>query len=235
DSCAYGTTPKAVTVKSVCETYVKNLSASGKSAAAKDAEGRFKRLVYGNEIGDLLLDKLRSDHLRSWLNNQVAQSEAAGEEEIRRSKDSANRNLASLKAALNSAFNDNLVHSDIAWRTVGKFPKVSKGRTSAYLDMAQRKALLAACPHDLALLVRAILLTGARPGELAALRVPDFNKHQGVVLFPKGKIGARSAQLSSDAIGFFTELTKDRIGNTPLLLRADGKMWGKDAWKEPFR
>ena len=34
---------------------------------------------------------------------------------------------------------------------------------------------------------------------------------------------------------FFSNLIQDRIGNAPLLVRADGKKWGKDSWKEPFR
>jgi integrase len=235
DSCGLGASPKAVTVTSACEAYVKNLRSSGKLAAANDAEGRFKRLVYENNIGNIVLDKLRSNHVRDWLNDQVNVSDAATEEDTRKSKDSANRNLASLKAALNRAFKDNLVTSDVAWRTIGKFQRVSKGRASAYLNMEQRKELLSSCESDLSELVKAVLLTGARPGELAALRVCDFNRHQGTVTFPSGKVGTRSAQLSTGAITFFSELARDRIGSTPLLLRADGKKWGKDSWKEPFR
>jgi len=235
DSCAYGATPKAVTVKSACELYVQSLRASGKEAAAKDAEGRFNRLVNDNTIGEIVLDKLRSDHVRNWLNSQVVVSDTATEEDTRRSKDSANRNLASLKAALNRAFSDSLVASDTAWRTVGKFQKVSKGRQAAYLARHQRNRLLQACSPDLENFVKAVLLTGARPGELAALRVCDFNRHQGVVLFPSGKVGSRPAQLSSEATALFATVTRDRVGSAPLLLRADGKKWGKDSWKEPFR
>jgi len=40
------------------------------------------------------------------------------DDKVRRAKDSANRNLSSLKAALNLAHRDRLVASDDGWKTV---------------------------------------------------------------------------------------------------------------------
>ncbi|MGF6241211.1 hypothetical protein P3T42_002962 [Paraburkholderia sp. GAS38] len=89
---------------------------------------------------------------------------------MRRAKDSANRNLASLKAALNLALHDRLVATDAGWKTVSKFKDVGRGRRS-FLPSEQRLAFVAACTEDIRQLVKAMLFAAARPGELAKTNV----------------------------------------------------------------
>lgn len=233
-NCEMGVSPKSTTVAEACRGYVADLKAEGRHATAKDAEGRFSRLIYGSSVGRLAIDKLNSRHLRDWLNNQVDADEEDDEEDVRRSKDSANRNLATFKAALNRAHKSRLVANDSAWTTVEAFEKVSARRKDAFLTLEQRIALLTACPDDLALLVKAALLTGARPGELANLNVNDFDKERGTLTL-RGKTGQRTGAISTAAAQFFTEVSKDRIGNAPMLATSYGQRWNKDSWKKVFK
>ena len=234
ESCEQGAKTGVTTVKEVCEDYIKALRAEGRHATAKDAEGRFARLVYGEPLARLPIDKLRATTVSKWLNEQIEDDEEADEEDVRRSKDSANRNLATLKAALNRALQHRIVATDAGWATVQKFPKVGARRKDAFLSMEQRKALLAACPEDLALFVKAALLTGARPGELATLNAGDFDKQLGALTLT-GKTGRRTVAISSAAVAFFIEAGKDKLPAAPMLATAYGQRWNKDSWKKVFK
>ncbi|RYU59338.1 hypothetical protein EWI61_09010 [Methylolobus aquaticus] len=177
---AGGAKPEAATVETACRLYVADrLAVKGKQTAA-DAEGRFTRLVYGTKFGALPLFKLQPVQLKRWLQDQIASADEDDLDEIRKAKDSANRNLSTLKAALNLAHRDRLVSSDSGWSTVTGFEKVGK-RRERFLNAADRNALLDACPADLALLVEALLLTACRPGEIAAATVADFDRNTGAL------------------------------------------------------
>ncbi|HGO6124569.1 TPA: tyrosine-type recombinase/integrase [Burkholderia cepacia] len=230
-----GISTKTTTVKEACEHYVTHLAMHKGTASKKDAEGRFKRLIYKNAIGRIDLAKLRAKNVRAWLAAQIEEIEADAEDEddLRRAKDSANRNLASLKAALNFARSDSLVGTDAGWKTVTKFKDVGRRRQS-FLPSEQRNALIDACAADIRPLVKALLFTAARPGELAAASVKHFNRLQGTLSL-SGKTGHRVVSLSSAAIRFFEEQTKDKIGNAPIFVTAYGQAWNKDSWKKPFK
>jgi len=228
-SLEQGVTNKTTTVKQACETYVEDRRTRKSKENAKDAEGRFKRLVYNAKIGAVPLDKLTPTMVKQWLNAQLDDED---EETLRRSKDSANRNLAALKAALNMALKDRLVATDAGWRTVTPFRGVSRRRTE-FLTLKQRKALLEACPEDLQLLVKAMLLTGARPGELAKVTVKDYDKAQGTIALT-GKTGHRVCTLSSEARKLFRAASKNKLPAALLLPRADGKAWDRHWWKKLF-
>lgn len=217
-------------VSDACQNYVNHIRIAKSPTSALDAEGRFKRLVYGKPIGNIPLNKLTTAHVRSWLNEQVRLDDAEDEDDIRRSKDSANRNLASFKAALNQALRDRLVATDAAWKTVVPFVGVGK-RREYLLSPAERQTLLLSAQDDLRTLITALFLTGARPGEIANARLADFDKKAGTMLL-SGKTGRRLVPLSSRAIKFFKEATAHRIGDQPLLVREDGTPWTKDWWKK---
>lgn len=230
-SMQHGISNKAMTVSDACKAYVEDRRLHKSDANAKDAEGRFKRLVYQKKIGRIALDKLTTAHVKAWLNKQIDQDE--DDEDIRRAKDSANRNLSALKAALNLALKDRLVATDAGWKTVTPFKNVGRRRTE-FLTLQQRKALLNACPDDLAALVKALLLTGARPGELAKATAGDFDKVHGTIALT-GKTGHRICTLSSAAKKLFAEMAKGKTPKAPLIARSDGKHFDKDSWKKLFR
>jgi integrase len=226
-----GVSHKTATVSQACETYVQHLKTAKSKASATDAEGRFKRLVYDTSLGNTPLDKVRTVNVRRWLHDQL--DDSGDEDDVRRSKDSANRNLNALKAALNLALRDRLVSTDAGWKTVTPFTKAGKRRT-ADLSVKDKAELLKQCDGQLRGLVQALLLTAVRPGELASANVGDFDRDRGTLRLT-GKTGTRTVTLSTAAVTLFTSMTKDKLPTAPLLTDDLGNRWNKDAWKKPFR
>ena len=223
------------TVDAACRAYVSRQRSEKGKATADDAEGRFNRLVYGTAFGRIRLDKLTTVKGRAWRDGQLPVGECEVDDEtVRRAKDSINRNLASLKAALNMALADRLVATDAGWKTVTKFQAVGQ-RRALFLSAPQRADLLKACPDDLRRLVRGLLLTALRPGELASADVSDFDRRNGTLNIRKSKTLARIVPLSTSARNYFVELTSERIGALPLIADAFGARWDKDKWKKPFK
>ena len=225
-----GATHRAVTVEQACATYVEDLRTRKGKASAKDATGRFARLVNGQPIGAMQLGRLRAAAVRDWLNAQI--DEDGDDDDLRRSKDSANRNLATLRAALQKALDDKSVATDQGWRTVKRFPDAGR-RRERFLSFDQREALLAECDEDLAALVTTLRLTAARPGEIANASVRDFDVSQGTLTLT-GKTGTRTATISTAAGAFLETQIGDKGPDEPLLTDAksesDGR-WNKDSWK----
>lgn len=233
-SCTSGASPKTVTVADACRSYVNALRMEQRLKTAHDAEGRFRRLVYGTAIGKTDLDRLKTIQVEKWLHDQVADDDEDDEEDIRRSKDSANRNLATLKAALNRALKHRIVETDSGWKTVAAFPKVGARRKDAFLTLEDRRNLLASCPDDLRQLCEAILYTGTRPGELAKMNVGDFRRDQGIISLT-GKTGTRTVPISDTGMALFVRLSGNRLIDEPMLMTAYGQRWNKDAWKDIFK
>ncbi|MCM3377953.1 hypothetical protein, partial [Bacillus licheniformis] len=83
------TTP--VTVEDACRKYVEDLENRKGKRSAYDASNRFERLVYGKPIGKTMLALLESKQITGWHRNQTKGVE--GEDDLRKARDSANRNL----------------------------------------------------------------------------------------------------------------------------------------------
>ena len=145
-------------------------------------------------------------------------------EEKRQRRDSANRVLNNLKAALNYVFNEELVLAPAVWKLVKPFENVGKRRTRC-LPAKEQVALVNACGCDLRPLVRAALFTGARYGELCKVKVIDFNLDQKFlyIAFGKGRKGPkpRNVMLTNEGIRFFTNLTVGRQSNEFMFIRTN--------------
>ena len=238
-----GVTSKKVTVSEACRLYVDHNRIAKTPANASDAEGRFRRLVYSHPIGAKSLDRLTKADVTRWQVGLITEADGDDEEAVRRAKDSANRNLAALKAALNFALTQGMVSGSVAWESVKAFPRVG-ARRDYFLTREERRALLANCPSDFADFMTAMLMTGARPGELAKLNVDDFDRNVGTLTIPSGKTGRRLTTLSTDAVAFFKRVSGNRLGPqrllpvaVPVVRRGNvlDDRWGKDKWKELFR
>lgn len=230
-----GVKEEDTTVEAACKHYVQHQRTAKGDKAADDAEGRFKRLVYGTDFGRIKLDKLNTIKVRAWRDAQIPKTTDDDEDDkTRRAKDSTNRNLATLKAALNLAHRDRLVASDDGWKTVTAFEKVGQRRT-IFLNTEQRRELVKQCGPGLRELVIGLLLTGLRPGELAACTVADFDKEQGTLNIRKSKTECRTVLLSTQATKHFKAIAENRIALAPLVADDFGKHWNKDAWKKPFK
>ena len=134
-----GTGP--LTVARACERYVEHLRSRKGERAAREVEGRARRHILP-VLGAKRVADLTADEMRKWHAGMVRGDD---DESRRRSRDSANRVLTILKAALNSAFRDGLVSDDRAWRRVGAFAGVGEAR-KVILGDPELQALIVACP-----------------------------------------------------------------------------------------
>ncbi|WP_287365892.1 site-specific integrase [Thauera sp.] len=230
DQCQGGSA-EVIDVEEACKRYVANRLREKGAATAKDAEGRFRRLVYGTKFGRIKLSALRTAHITDWRNAQLERDEEDDPDAERRAKDSANRNLATLKAALNLAYRMGLVASTAQWDRVEAFKGASK-RRDVSLSMTDRKKLVAAATPDLTVFLSAMLLTGCRPGELAACTVGDLDSAG--LLTVTGKTGRRTIPLSPKALSLLRSSAGERELDEPLLTRS-GTAWTRFEWRDAFQ
>ncbi len=224
---------REATVESACRAYVADRRREKGNDTAQDAHKRFERTVYGDgrkrskqPIAHVCLSKLRTTHVREWRQSLI---------ESGLGKSSVNRTQISFNAALNLAVAQKWVGLERAssWRDVKQFRGVNK-RRDLFLDLTQRRSLLASANGALHDLITAAVLTGARAGELISARVSQFDARTNT-LTVSGKTGTRPVVLSDAASTFFAKLTADRAGTDQLLLRDDKKPWAHSDWDELVR
>jgi integrase len=103
------------------------------------------------------------------------------------------------------------------------------------LDRPEIARLLDASPADLRALLSAALATGARFGELVALRVRDFDPAHRRVTIHQTKTGKTMSQpLTAEGVALFTALARTRSGDAFLLVRSDGSPWGRHQQHRPM-
>lgn len=217
-------TSEVQTVTDACKAYVEDRRREKGKATADDAAGRFRRDVYRHAIGKIKLTKLRSEHVKQWR---------AG---LAMGDGSANRMLATLKAALNFAVASRYVEAGraIEWASV-KAHKVSARRT-LYLDAKQRHALVAALPEYAQPFARALCLLPLRPGALARAVVADLDTKRASMRIVHDKAGAgRTIALSPDALALLRDQAKGKLPAAPLVARPDGAHWLRWDWAPLIR
>ena len=217
-----------LSVTKACERYVADLRARKGAQAAKGAEQKIKKHVK-RVLGAKLVADLTADDVRSWQTGMVRGED---DEARRRSRDSANRVLGILKAALNLAFQDGLVADDRAWRRVGAFKGVGESR-KVILAVKELQRLIDACPHGLRELVAAGAWTGARLGELTNAKVRDLD-HEARTLRVAGKTGSREIHLCDDALALCRRLASGKRPEAELFSTSGGGPWTESLHKRPF-
>ena len=230
-------------VKEACASYVKFLEAEGKEATAKDAKGRFRRWVDDDKLAGIAMRKLATHHLRAWRKGLMAEPVVINphaEDKLQKTRTRApasiNRDMNSLRAALNHARENGAVSTDAAWRAALSPIESADRRRMAFVDRKQRITLIEKAEKDIADFLRALSMVPLRPGALASLTAGSYDKRLGVLTVGKDKAGDdRSIKLSGKTAEFFAARAKDKLPTAPLLARADGKAWNKDAWKGPIR
>jgi len=236
-----GGTSAIKTVREVCEGYVKHLRAEGRESAAKDAEGRFKRWVFTDaKLSATPAQKLTAKMVDDWRKQlratPVMPQDKKKDATKPRSASTLNRDMSTLRAALNLALENGDLTSDHAWRVKLKPEKNAGGRRNVYLDPEQRRKLIESSAPDLAAFLKALCLVPLRPGAVAALDVANFDRRIGTLTIGKDKAGGeRRISLPPATAAFFTEQAKRKLPGAPLVARADGRRWDKDAWKHPVR
>jgi integrase len=235
------------TVNVALDQYLGRLEAEHSKSLA-DAKNRADNLIRP-KLGDLLVRDLNREIITKWRNDVAkrprhvrgkagkksrALAAPQTEEEKRRRQASANRTLTTLRAALNQAFRDGKIDSDAAWRAVKPFREVEAARVR-YLTVDEAQRLVNAAQGDFRALVNAALFTGARYGELARLRVADFNSDAGTIFVARSKSGRpRHVILAEEGQAFFRQMT---IGREPpaTLLQKDGAAWQASYQLRPMR
>ena len=190
------------------------------------------------ELGPLEVAKLTRNRLEKWQ-AAVAASPAlarprpgaekpnlrykeAGQEHQRARKDTSNRVLTVLKAALNLALaRRRVVGSGEAWRETKAFKGVGQAR-ARFLDVADQVRIVNACQPDFRRLVRAALFTGGRYGELARAMVQDFNPTSGTLFLVgkgTGEGKPRQVVLTEEGQAYLQELTAGRTADELIFQR----------------
>jgi site-specific recombinase XerD len=215
-----GSTEK-ITVQQACANYVAKLRTERTEAAAKDAEGTYRRSVNSDKIAEVELSKLAPRDIDDWRGRLL---------KGKRTRAYCNRIMTALRAALNLAHARRDVASDLAWKQGLKALDAPSGRRTLYLDRQQRRDLIDEASDELKPLVTALCLLPLRVGELVQCRVGDFDSAHGV-LRVTGKTGSRDIPLSKDAVTFFRECAKGKTPAAYLVSRADGRQMDRFWWR----
>jgi integrase len=195
------------------------------------------------KFGDVPVDELTSAQIREWLSDLAESGKhvrrKAGtpsrksakpetDDKKRQRRASANRTLSVLRAALNSAFQDETlkIESDAAWRRVKPFKGVDVPKIR-YFTMDEVIRLVNATHGAFRNLVNGALFTGCRYGELCKLKMRDFNVTAGTVFVAKSKSGKkRDVALTEEGIAFFQQITAGRDSDELMFTKDDGSTWG---------
>jgi integrase len=221
----------------------------GHRKGGRDARYRADALIRP-QLGSTQCNRLTTTQIQKWL-RELANSPALlrtregkkqntrvfdkrDPEAVRRRRSTANRTLTILKAALNRAWREGKIPSDEAWRRVEPFEEADAARVR-YLTVAESKRFLNACEPAFRRLCQAALATGARYGELAALRASDFNADSGTVHVRTSKSGKRRhIVLNADGVALLRSLVAGKPGDVVLFTKTDGMIWAKSYQKRPM-
>jgi integrase len=220
---------KRSTVREALEAYLADLRRHGRSETAHEAEGRFKTVIHNDVLVELELESVTRDDFLEWRDRLLEGRQAR----------TVNRNVRAVVAALNYVVDLGYVGNPAAWKLKALSDDVEEsGETAVFLDAVQRKAVIdAASPHA-ALFLRGLELTGARPKELAAAIVADFNGHSLRLAHRKGrpaKLRPRHVVLSADAIAFFKVQSNDKVPGARLFTEDGETPWRRHIWAREIR
>jgi integrase len=202
------------------------------------------------KLGEKLVVDLKTPELRQWHQGLAAapprqrskkgsvglrKIDRADPEAVRARRATANRVLTVLKAALTQAYDNERVPSDAAWRRVKPFKGADAAR-GRYLTADEGRRLMNAAAPAFRPLVRAALLTGARWGELTALKTCDFNADADAIHIRESKSGKpRYVPLNDEGTQFFAAHVVGRTAGELMFAKADGSAWGKSHQHRPMR
>lgn len=223
------------TVEDACSDYLNALEGRKPTYTSR----KVINAVIVPALGKVAVEKLTRVRIEQWLKDIAEKPRRKPRHDLkpdddeakRRRKDSANRYLTILRAALTRALADGKVAcSGLAWKSVEPFAQVDQRRTRFLSDDEARK-VVEKCGPDFGLLVRAALFSGCRYGELARLLISDFDAGAGTLFVSHSKSGKpRQVYLDPEAIQFFTAVCHKRRRND-FIFADGGKQWKKDSAK----
>ncbi len=221
-------TVKRATVRAALEAYVADLTRHGRPEAAKGALGRFKVAMYKDRLADLELERATREDFEEWRDRLRPG----------RKPRTINRLVRAIVAGLNRAVELGHVGAPAAWKLKPLTDAEDEGETAIFLIPEQRRSVIAAAGAHAAAFFRGLELTGARPKELAAARVRDFDGEALKLAHKKGrppKLRVRYVVLGADGVEFFNRATADKLPSA-YIFAEDGKTaWRRHVWAQEMR
>ena len=224
---AQGVANHRYTVQMAVDDYVKHLEIVKTERAARETKQRLKKHLT-SKFGTVELAKLTTKQVKAVRDGMVKKLKNPDKdnlEDIRKSKDSANRVMNMVKAAFNLAYQEGMVASDDAWKRVKSFQEVGANR-QLFLTDKQITALLNNTKGGFHNLVEVAVLTGARYGELCSAKVKDFDQEAGTLTL-SGKTKPHLVYLSDKVVKVLKRITRNSLPTAHLLMKDDGTSWGR--------
>lgn len=223
---------KIETVADACRHYAES---------KPDAGGRFERHVYKDPIAKLKLSKLRRRHLREWRERLeqrpalVSRSKSGPKATRKRAASSINRDMVPLRAALFKVLPPGSPGTEAAWQEALTPIRNADRQRTLYLDLEQRRRLIAELEEEALLFVKALCLLPLRPGAMASLSAGDFDKRTRELTVGEDKSGRpRRIIVPPAAAELLGVASKDKLPTAPLFMRPGGAPWSKEYWNLPI-
>lgn len=224
---------KPLTVNDALEAYFTEYAARGGKGVERARLAAKAHIL--PKLGTVLVGRLTREKVKGWHRDMAAapprvrsgkgktkarEVDPNDEDAQRRRRSSANRVLTILKAALNHARVElGYSGSDDAWKVVKPFRGVDAPKVRYLLD-DEITRLCNACPADFRELVTGALLTGARYGELAEMRVNAFNPQAASLNIPRSKSNKpRHIALTDEGVAFFSRISAGRNSGAHMFER----------------
>ncbi len=222
--------PTAITVARALDDWFADKLARGMKPRAEHSTMNYV-LRTKRWFGDMLVLDLTVSDIERYRDSFL---EGHAEDRLRARRATANRDMNTLRAALNFAADRNLPDAARPWGKVKNFAKADAfGKRVVVLTLAEEQRLYDACESgEVRNLWLAAFYTGARYGELVAANVRDLASRR---LTVDGKTGRRTIVLSPKADAFFRSLVKGvNDPDRALLVDENGDRWHHDHSRGPI-
>lgn len=222
-------TTKRDSVRAALETYLEDLRRHERADTAREAEGRFKCVVYDDPIADLKLESATRDDFLEWRDRLREGREPR----------TVNRHVRAVVAGLNAARALGHVGNPESWKLRPLADDVEdEGETAVFLSADQRKEIVEAAPERLGAFLRGLELTGARPKELAAVTAGDFDGASLRLAHRKGrppKLRVRHVVLGPEGVEFFKAHARRKLPGALLFTEDGEQQWRRHVWGRELR
>lgn len=218
------------TVRKALEAYLDDLQRHRRADAAALALSKFSTVLWDDRLAEIELERATRDDFEEWR-DRITKGRAPR---------TVNRYVRAVKAGLNKAHSLGHVGNPAAWDlAMLSDEKEDDGESAAvFLTPEQRKAIRAKASLHAGDFLRGLELTGARPKELAAAKVADFDGESLRLAHRKGKpakLRVRYTVLSDEGAKFFARMAKDKLPQAPLFTEDGEQPWRRHVWAKQIR
>jgi integrase len=226
-------TPSKLTIRLVLSQYLTYRYNEKSERGYSSTKSLFECHVFPHPIADQQVAKATTAAYQAWLNEtgeRLVRNHKDSEPDERRRKGRYTANIAwaFFEAALNRAAKTNKTLPKAEWEAVDRLADGETTSRDVFLTETEAQRLVNVTEGAFRNLVLGGLLTGARLGELTAMKVRDINFGDGTwkVAKSKTKRGRNVRYLDQQTLGLLQQLC---AGNdkTALVFSPDGEPWRK--------